>query len=200
MTTIHYTDEIAFGKDALVFLGRTTGAHGLKGQVSFDLVAKEESILKKGMSVHLLPKESGKISWRVLKNFFCEETGTYKLQVNFLQHTPKKTILALENINDRTMLDNLGPFAIYLPRSLFPKCQEDEFYWADMKGLTVMCQSEGTVVGKVVDVYDNGVQTVLSLQLDFDDDNILDLPFIDDFFPKIDLPQKMIWVNLPEVW
>jgi 16S rRNA processing protein RimM len=188
--------EIDFLEDKLVLIGLSSTPHGIKGQVSAVLFSGDQSVLKKGAVIYVRPKEM-KQSWKQLKPYLNNESDTYALKVSFLQHTPKKTILGLTEIADRTLLESLGGFGLYFPRKLFPKCRSGEFYWSELYDLTVMSVDEGTVVGKVADVYDNGAQTVLKMALD--DDSELDLPFIDEFFPTIDLAKKMIWLRMPEM-
>ena len=65
---------------------------------------------------------------------------------------------------------------------------------SDLVGLEVF-DTKGVSVGKVENFYDNGAQPVLVINLD-DSDNI-ELPFVEVFFPKVDVEGKKIVMNNP---
>ena len=52
---------------------------------------------------------------------------------------------------------------VHVRRSDFPALGDDEFYWVDLIGLEVVSET-GVVLGKVVDLIDNGAHAVLRIE------------------------------------
>ena len=85
------------------------------------------------------------------------------------------------------------PFTIYIDRELLPEL-EGEFYLADLKGLKCLDSISNEEIGIVSDYFDNGAQDILSLKINSE---IIELPFVEQFFPELDIEQGWIKVSLP---
>jgi 16S rRNA processing protein RimM len=170
-------------KQDLIKLGECKKPHGIKGELSFFLYNPEESILKKGIQVHLKPLNSSSNLQQEGEIFSIEK-------INFAN----KCICRLEGIQDRNQVEAMLPFGIYLERDKFPALAPGEYYLCDLIGLSV--QVAGVQVGEIKDFYDNGAQTVISFSFHGE---AMELPLIDQFFPAVNIEKGYIELNPPEV-
>ena len=167
----------------LVVLGECSKPHGLKGGFSVALYNYEDSVLSKGLEVILRPKNSNS----KLKN----EGEIHKIsQMSF---SPKKAIIYFGSEIDRTRAEEMIPFELCVGRDIFPEL-DDEFYVSDLIGLEVYDHLTQKKLGVIKDFYDTGAQIVLEIR------GIVntDLPFIDNFFPVVDIESRRIEVIIPE--
>lgn len=171
-------------KNDLIELGTCNRPFGIKGGFHFFLHSAQESILKDKAEIILMPKDSGSS---------LDPDGETHI-IKSIQ-IGNKAVCYLENITDRNIVEKMIPFAIFYPRSKFPEAQDGEFYLNDLVGVEVFNQS-GKRVGEVHSSYDNGAQTVLRIKTKTE---IIDLPFIDNFFPEVDIENNKIVMNQPEM-
>lgn len=87
------------------------------------------------------------------------------------------------------------PFDIYISRDQLPDLDDGEFYLEDLVGLQVVSPS-GEKIGKVKSYFDNGAQTVLVIQKP---KGRVELPFVDAFFPEVDLENGVVVMLDPEI-
>ncbi|MCM2348458.1 MAG: ribosome maturation factor RimM [Bacteriovoracaceae bacterium] len=173
-------------KEELVKLAYVAHPHGIKGEAEVRLVNPnpEESILDDGMKVWLFPTTAkSKIhpqgeQWNIVKIRFGN-----------------KVICQLEGIKDRTHLESLIPFEIYLAREEFPEPEDDEVYLIDMIDMTAVSET-GETLGKVESFSDNGMQYLLNIRMNSGE--VMTLPFVDAFFPDVDVEKKEVVMILPE--
>lgn len=172
-------------KEELVKLGFVAHPHGIKGEAELRLANVEDSILEEGMKLWLFPNSAkSKISaegeqWTIEKIRFGN-----------------KVICQFEGIKDRTHLESLIPFEIYLEREAFPEPEEGEIYIIDLIGMEIVNDQE-EVIGKVESVSDNGMQYLLNVRLD-PNGELMTLPYVETFFPKTDLEKKQITMIKPD--
>ena len=168
-------------------MGFVAHPHGIKGEAELRLVNPDpnESILDDEMKVWLFPSSS--------KSKISSEGEEWTLQkIRF----GNKIIAQFEGIKDRTHLESLIPFEIYLDRDAFPEPEEGEVYLVDLEGMEVV-NEEGNSIGKVESFSDNGAQILLNVRID-PNGELLTLPYVDAFFPKTDLEKKQITMIKPE--
>lgn len=161
-----------------VQLGYCSGVHGIKGGLVFTLFNSEDSVLKKGHKILLKQADKEPKSWVITDISFGN-----------------KVIVYLEGIKDRTDAEKLLPFSIYFPRESFPEIDESQYYLTDLVGLEVFDHESKKRLGKVLGFFENKHQVILSLVINGEK---MDLPFIENFFPIIDLKEKRVEINLPE--
>jgi 16S rRNA processing protein RimM len=174
-------------KEDLIKLGFVAHPHGIKGEAEIRLLNEnhEESVLDDGMKIFLFPSSAkSKISQA------GEEWTITRIRFG------NKVICQLEGIKDRSHLETLIPFEIYLDRDSFPEPEEDEFYLVDLIDMDVVNEA-GEVVGKLESFSDNGMQYLFDIRLAPNGEK-LTLPYVDAFFPKIDLENKKITMIMPE--
>ena len=175
---------VFFMKKDLIELGKSLKPHGIKGAFQFILHNPQDSALKDKLKIILYPlSESSSISIE------GEEHEIRSI------HFGNKTICYLKGIDDRNLTEQMLPFNFYINSEDLPKLDEDEFYLKDLIGLDVL-NSEGQKIGTVVRLYDNGAQPVLKINLE---NESIELPFVEVFFPELNLENKTITMIRPEV-
>jgi len=173
-------------KDKLIKLGFVAHPHGLKGEAELRLLNTnyEESVLQDGLSVWIFPT-----SPKSKVKEFGEKWVIEKIRFG------NKVICQFEGMKDRTHLESFIPFEIYLERQAFPEPEDDEVYLVDLIDMDVV-NEEGVVVGKLESFSDNGMQYLFEVRLNQGEKIVL--PYVDSFFPEIDLKNKKITMIMPE--
>lgn len=173
-------------KDNLIKLAFVAHPHGIRGDAELRLLNTnhDESVLDEGMKVWLFPSsEKSEISPN------GEERLIEKLRFG------NKVICTFEGIKDRTHLEKLIPFELYLSRDAFPELEDDEFYLVDLIGMKVV-SPEGEELGVLEGFSDNGMQDLFEVRLK--DGSQMTLPYVDAFFPEIDVENEKIVMIMPE--
>ena len=173
-------------KDKLIKLGFVAHPHGLKGEAELRLLNTnyEESVLQDGLSVWIFPTSS-----KSKVKEFGEKWVIEKIRFG------NKVICQFKGMKDRTHLESFIPFEIYLEREAFPEPEDDEVYLVDLIDMDVV-NEEGVVVGKLESFSDNGMQYLFEVRLNQGEKIVL--PYVDSFFPEIDLKNKKITMIMPE--
>ncbi len=172
-------------KTSLVKLGFVANPHGIRGEAERRLFNTEDSVLEDGMKVFLFPSsQKSKISpageeWLIKKVRFGN-----------------KVICQFDGVRDRTHLESLIPFEIFLDRDTFPEPEDGEVYLIDLIGMDVINES-GEVIGTLESFSDNGMQYLFDVRL-APNGEMLTLPYVDAFFPSIDVENRRITIILPE--
>lgn len=173
-------------KDQLIKMGFAAHPHGIKGELELRLMNPDnnESVLEEGMKIWIFPaspksklKETGE-EWEILKLRFGN-----------------KVICQLNGIKDRTHLETLLPFEIYLDREVFPEPEDGEFYLVDLIDMPVV-NPDGEKLGVLESFSDNGMQYLFDVRLNSGE--LITLPYVDSFFPEVDIEEKKIVMILPE--
>lgn len=173
-------------KDNLVQLAFVAHPHGIRGEAELRLLnpIHEESVLDEGMKVWLFPaspksqlKSEGE-EWTIAKLRFGN-----------------KVICTFEGMRDRTHLETLLPFDLYLDRESFPELEDGEFYLVDLIGMKVV-GVDGAELGVLKSFSDNGMQDLFEIKLN--DGSEITLPYVDAFFPEIDVENEKIVMIMPE--
>jgi 16S rRNA processing protein RimM len=170
-------------KEKLVELGVSGKPHGIKGGFLFKLNNNEESVLIKGAVVYLYPSN---------KDSSIPESGE-KLTIKSISFG-NKVICYFDGVTDRNIVEAMLPFGIYYPREDFPDLDDGEFYISDLMGLKVI-SPEGEELGLVDSHYDNGFQVILCVVVK---GKKIELPFVENFFPEINIESGEVTMLLPE--
>lgn len=96
---------------------------------------------------------------------------------------------------DRNAAEALRGARVFVPRSSFPTAGDDEYYWVDLIGLSVV-NREGVALGTVRELLATGPQTTLVLAAEEGGKAIERMvPFVSAFVDKVDLPGRLITVD-----
>jgi 16S rRNA processing protein RimM len=92
--------------------------------------------------------------------------------------------------------DALRNVSLYAERALMPSLPDDEYYYADLIGLTVV-DTGGATLGTVKNVMDHGAGDLLEVTVPGQAETIL-LPFTQAAVPTVDLTAKRIVADPPD--
>ena len=74
----------------------------------------------------------------------------------------KGLVVALKGVSDRTGAESLVGANIWIAKSQLPKADVDEYYWSDLKGLTVLGldeEEQEVNLGKIHELFEQGFST-----------------------------------------
>jgi 16S rRNA processing protein RimM len=152
------------------------GPHGIRGEV------KLKSFTADPMAVgEYGPLES--------------EDGSARFALEALRPAKGHLIARLRGVEDRDAAERLTNLKLFVPRERLPKPAADEFYHADLIGLSAVT-ADGARFGTIVAVHDFGAGDILELNPVAGGSTIM-LPFTEAFVPGIDLAHGRIVVAPP---
>ncbi|RNI32947.1 16S rRNA processing protein RimM [Rufibacter immobilis] len=164
--------------DACFQLGYIVKTHGTKGQVVafFDVDFPEE--YDELESVFLLI--NGK-----LVPFFIDDLNP---------QDKGRSIIKFEDVNSVPEAEKLKGVSLYLPLNQLPELEEDQFYFHEVIGYTVVDQQLGEL-GTVQAFFDLPNQDLLAM--DYQGHEVL-IPVQDEIILRSSKEERKIYVNLPE--
>jgi len=166
-------------------VGRVADAWGVKGWFKVVSHSSSPEALFSSKRWYLQPSERG------AKTF----SGTVLLPIRQAKDHSDTVVAWAQGIDDRDAAEALRGARIFVPRSSFPSTSEDEYYWVDLIGLSVV-NREGVALGQVQELMSTGPQTVLVLAYEQDGKaQERMIPFVSAFIDKVDLPGKRITVD-----
>ena len=144
--------------DKKIYLGKITGVHGIKGWLKIQSYSSPPE--------NILNYPSWIITNKGEEDFYSIEQG--RKQNN-------KIVVKLEKIDDRNTAESLINSKIQILRSDLPKLSNENYYWSDLVGLSVL-NSEETVIGKIESLIETGANDVMVI-ITLKDERIL-IPFV----------------------
>jgi len=162
--------------DKLICVAAIAGAFGVRGEVKIkSFTAEPESCLTYGP----LMDENGKVILTPVKS------------------RPVKNALAVtcEEIKTPEQADALKSTKLYVPRSVFPDLDEDDFYHSDLIGLDVKT-TNGKRAGKIIAVHDFGAGDMLEIKPK--DGTSFYHPFTKAGVPKVDIGAGRVVIEIIE--
>jgi 16S rRNA processing protein RimM len=162
---------------ARICLGQIGAAHGVRGEVRLrSFTAEPEAIARYGP----LATEDGRV-----------------FEIETIRPAKDHFVAKLAGIGDRDAAERLANLKLYVPRERLPEPTEaDEFYHADLVGLTVV-DSAGKTLGTVVAIQNFGAGDLVEVKPDNDDRTQL-VPFDVTNVPAVDIAAGRIVVILPD--
>ena len=158
-----------------VCVGQILGAHGVRGLVKLASFTVEPRDL-------------------TAYGPLTDADGAGRFDVELLSAQKSHWLARLKGIEDRDAAEALAGLRLYVDRKLLPAAEEDEFYHADLIGLTVE-EPGGKVLGKVAAVHNFGAGDVLEVEAESGERPLL--PFTKAVVPVVDLPGRRIVVDVP---
>ena len=160
-----------------VCVGAIAGSFGVKGEVRLkSFCAEPEAIETYGP----LTSEKGDTEWQVeltrpIKNGFAAR---------------------LSGVRSKEAADALRGTRLYAPRDKLPALPDDEFYHADLIGLTVK-DTGGAELGRVKAVLNHGASDLLEIAAKGQNQPVL-LPFTKLTVPTVDLAAGLLIADPPD--
>ncbi len=102
----------------------------------------------------------------------------------------------IKGVSTKEEADALRGTSLYVPRDRLPSLPDDEFYHADLIGLSAY-DTGGELIGKVSAIYNHGAGDILEISTARHKSALL-LPFTLAIVPNVDLAAGRIVVDLPD--
>ncbi|MCG6882423.1 MAG: ribosome maturation factor RimM [Silicimonas sp.] len=160
-----------------VCVGAIAGSFGVKGEVRLkSFCAEPEDIASYGP----LTDERGGERWdiritRPIKNGFAAR---------------------LSGVSTKETADALRGTRLYAPRDALPNLPDDEFYHADLIGLTVL-DTGGAEIGRIKAILNHGAGDLLEIVAEGQPQTVL-LPFTKECVPTVDLTASRAIADPPD--
>ena len=122
----------------------------------------------------------------------ADNKKTYTLKIKKV--TKDLLVANISGVTSKEDADSLKGVKLYANRDNFPNLLNDEFYYSDLIGLTVLNPSSQKI-GTVSAILNHGASDIIEISTSKNDKFLL--PFTKETVPTIDLPKKTIIVNLP---
>ena len=166
-------------------VARIADAWGVKGWFKVLSHSSDPQALFNAKQWFLLPAEKG------AKHF----TGTSVLLMRQARFHGDTVVASAEGVDDRSAAESLKGARVFVSRADFPQAGDDEYYWVDLMGLSVI-NREGIVLGVVRDLLSTGPQTVLVIEYEEDGKTRERMiPFVSAFVDQVSLQDKRISVD-----
>lgn len=162
-------------EDDIVVMGRIGAPYGLKGWVHVQSFAEPESNILSYKTWYLKIKHE----WQPIEVLSARAHG-------------KNFVASLAGYETIEKADLIKLAEIGVPRSALPDLPADQFYWADLIGLTVVTE-EGVVLGQLDHLVETGANDVLVVKGETREHWI---PYIlDDYVLSVDLEARVMRVS-----
>lgn len=160
----------------LICVGAVSGARGIKGDLRIKSFTNDpEAIASYGP--------------------LYDETASQTFKVRIIGQAKGQLVARFKGINDRTAAENLKGVRLYVPKSVLPKPEDDEFYVSDLIGLRAE-DTEGAYLGTIRAVENFGAGDVLELA--GGDAGVVMVPFTEAAVPKIDIQEGLVLIDPPD--
>jgi 16S rRNA processing protein RimM len=185
-------DAATLPQDAIE-VGRILDAWGVKGWFKIQPYSASPEALFSSKRWYLQPPEprSGKGPAKAFEAF----QGTVLLPVAEAKEHSDAVVARAHEVADRSAAESLKGARIFVPRSSFPSTAQDEYYWVDLLGLTVI-NREGQALGSVKDLLSTGPQTVLVIANEQEGKtHERMIPFVSAYVDSVDIAKREIRVD-----
>ena len=161
----------------MICIGSIAGSYGVQGEVRLKSFCAE-------------PADIG--SYGPL----CTQDGTRSFTVHLTRPVTGGYGARLSGVATKEQADGLRGTALFVDRAKLPSLPDDEFYHADLIGLSVH-DTGGAAMGRVIAVHNHGAGDLLEIQPEGDATALL-LPFTRAIVPTVDLRARRVVVDVPE--
>jgi 16S rRNA processing protein RimM len=153
------------------------GAHGLRGEVR----------LKSFTADPMAVRDYGPLT---------TEDGSATFELEAVRPAKGHLVARFRGVGDRNTAERLVNVRLFVARERLPTPAPDEFYHADLIGLSAVT-ADGTEIGIVVAIHDFGAGDIVELQPRAGGTTIM-VPFTAEFVPSVEIASGRIVVLPPE--
>jgi 16S rRNA processing protein RimM len=169
-------------------LAEVLGAHGIKGGVKVRPLLEEPTFLVGLQSLALAPGSK------------MRPGASRDVKVISLRPQGRGWVAQLSGVEDRTSAEGLKGMELLGPASLLPALEDGDFYWRDLEGLRVWCESaEGLcLLGEIDHLLETGANDVLVVRPcegSMDDTERLIPWLVDDVIREVDMQSGTVRVK-----
>lgn len=157
-----------------ILVARIGAAHGVRGEVRVKSFTADPMALGE------------------YRSFMVDPGRT--LEVERLREGKDVVVVKFRGVDDRDAAEALNGTELFIDRAFLPMAGEDEFYHADLIGLTA-CDEAGAPFGSVIAVHDFGAGDILEIAPS--SGASLLIPFTKAAVPVIDIDGGRITVTAP---
>ena len=123
------------------------------------------------------------------------EDGKQRFEIETVRPAKNVLVARLKGITDRDAAERLKSLRLYVAREKLPKPADDEFYHADLIGLSAVTAS-GEALGTVKAVHNFGAGDLLEIEPAAGGASMM-LPFTETTVPALDIAARKIVVEPP---
>lgn len=153
-------------------MGRINAPFGIKGWVKIQADTEYPDSLFEYSELHV--GRDG--DWRVLK-------------VEEIETRPDGAVIRFAGYDDRDQAFALRGQLVAVPREQMPEPEADEYYWADLIGMTVIGHDEA-VLGEVSHLFETGANDVMVVKGADGVERLI--PFVSAVIEKVDTQARII--------
>ncbi len=136
--------------------------------------------------------------WFLMPPGAAQGAGAFRLPIREAKEHSDCIVATSSEVPDRNAAEALRGSRVFVPRSSFPSVGDDEYYWVDLIGLSVV-NREGVALGTVRELLATGPQTTLVIEqsaVEPDGKPIERMvPFVAAFIDEVDLQARLIRVD-----
>lgn len=167
--------------DDLVEVGYVGGAYGIRGWIKVQLHGDPDALLS-ARTWWLKPAATSPATGRDWLAFPVDASREHSGTV----------VAGSSSAPDRNVAEALRGCAVWVSRADFPEPGDDEFYWVDLIGATVVNEQRETL-GTVAGLIDNGAHQILRIAGEGDVERLV--PFVEVYVKSVDVAGKRIVVD-----
>lgn len=168
-------------------VGIITSAHGIKGEVNVFPTTDDVNRFKKLKTV-----------------YYADKTEVKELSIAQVKFFKNMVILKFKEISDRNEAEKMKKVSIYVDRAHAVKLEKDEYFIADLMGLTVKEDGTDTVIGELTDVLQTGANDVYEITFDSEfmyegarpKSKVVYIPAIKDCVQSVDMDNREMYINI----
>jgi 16S rRNA processing protein RimM len=121
--------------------------------------------------------------------------GTRQFEVTHARQAKDHLVATFKGVTTRDEAERLNGLELYVAREKLPTTDEDEFYHADLIGLTAVTTAD-VPLGRVVAIHNFGAGDIIEIAPPHGATMLL--PFSNAVVPTVDLANGRVVIELPE--
>lgn len=184
---------VAFGTspdlEDFLLVGKITKPHGIQGELKVFPYSGEPADFLLYKTVLLLPSDNDGAGTLAEKYEPSPE-----IEVVGVRPQAKIVLVSLRGVKDRFSAEEIVGMEVWTRREYLPELGEDEFFWHDLEGLTVLTVT-GMKIGVVEGLLDTGGHDLLVVKNEFGKEYLI--PAKDEFLKEIDQEAGTIIISPP---
>jgi 16S rRNA processing protein RimM len=160
-----------------ICVARIGAAHGVRGAVKLWTVTEDP----------LAVKHYGPLSTK---------DGARQFEVTHVREAKDHLVATLKGVASREDAERLNGIELYIARDKLPETDEDEYYHADLIGLAAV-NAANEAIGRVIAIHNFGAGDIIEIAPA--SGPTLLLPFTNAVVPTVDLANRRVVIELPQV-